>query len=49
MVHWFARDTGEAVLRLPTDGTPIQVAPVASGLTLLVVTRDGGLFAFRPE
>ena len=49
MVHWFARDTGEAVLRLPTDGTPIQTAPVASGLTLLVVTRDGGLFAFRPE
>lgn len=49
MVHWFARDTGEAVLRLPTDGTPIQAAPVASGLTLLIVTRDGGLFAFRPE
>ncbi len=49
MVHWFARDSGEAVLRLPTDGTPITVAPVASGLTLLVVTRDGGLFAFRPE
>jgi outer membrane assembly lipoprotein YfgL len=49
MVHWFARDSGEAVLRLPTDGTPIQVPPVASGLTLLVVTRDGGLFAFRPE
>lgn len=49
MVHWFARDTGEAVLRLPTDGSPIQTTPVASGLTLLVVTRDGGLFAFRPE
>lgn len=49
MVHWFARDTGEAVLRLPTDGTPAAAAPVASGLTLLVVTRDGGLFAFRPE
>jgi outer membrane protein assembly factor BamB len=49
MVHWFARDSGEAVLRLPTDGTPVAAAPVASGLTLLVVTRDGGLFAFRPE
>jgi len=49
MVHWFASETGAPVLRLPTDGKPIQVAPVASGLTLLVVTRDGGLFAFRPE
>ena len=48
MVHWFARDTGEAVLRLPTDGFPIKVAPVASELTLLVVTSEGGLFAFRP-
>jgi outer membrane protein assembly factor BamB len=49
MVHWFARDTGEAVLRLPTDGSAIKSAPVASGLTLLVVTANGGLYAFRPE
>lgn len=49
MVHWFARDTGEAVLRLPTDGSAIKVPAAASGLTLLVVTSDGGLFAFRPE
>lgn len=49
MVHWFARDTGEAVLRLPTDGSAIKSAPAASGLTLLVVTSDGGLYAFRPE
>jgi outer membrane protein assembly factor BamB len=49
LVHWFSRDTGEAVLRLPTDGSPIKVTPVASGLTLLVVTSKGGLFAFRPE
>jgi outer membrane protein assembly factor BamB len=49
MVHWFARDSGEAVLRLPTDGSAIKSTPVASGLTLLVVTADGGLYAFRPE
>lgn len=49
MVHWFTRDTGEAVLRMPTDGSAIKVAPVASGLTLLVVTSKGGVFAFRPE
>lgn len=49
MVHWFTRDTGEAVLRMPTDGSAIRVPPAVSGLTLLVVTSDGGLYAFRPQ
>ena len=48
-VHWFARDTGEPQLRLPTDGSAIVGAPVVSGATMLVVTRNGGLFAFRPQ
>lgn len=48
-VHWLARETGEAQLRLSTDGGAIAAAPVASGTTMLVVTRKGGLFAFRPE
>lgn len=47
-VHWLARDTGEAQLRLTTDGGAITVQPVVSGSTMLVVTRKGGLFAFRP-
>jgi outer membrane protein assembly factor BamB len=47
-LHWFARDSGEALLRLTTDGSAITVPPVASGTTLLVVTRKGGVFAFRP-
>ncbi len=49
MLHFLSRDTGVALLRLPTDGSAIQVPPVVSGTTLLVVTRNGGLFAFRPE
>ena len=48
-VHWLARETGEAQLRLPTDGGAIIAAPVISATTMLVVTRKGGLFAFRPE
>ena len=48
-VHWLARDTGEAQLRLPTDGSAVVGAPVVSGATMLVVTRNGGLFAFRPK
>lgn len=47
-VHWLARDTGEAQLRLSTDGGAITVQPVVSGNTILVVTRKGGVFAFRP-
>jgi outer membrane protein assembly factor BamB len=46
-VHWFARDSGEAQLRMPTDGSAIVAAPVVAGSTMLVVTRNGGLFAFR--
>jgi hypothetical protein len=49
MVHWLSRDTGDALLRLPTDGTAVVAAPVVAGATMLVVTRAGGLFAFRPE
>ena len=48
-VHWFARDTGEPQLRLPTDGSPIVAVPVISGATMLIVTRKGGLFAFSPD
>lgn len=48
-VHWLSRDKGEAVLRLPTDGSRAVGAPVVSGTTMLVVTRNGGLYAFRPE
>ena len=48
-VHWLARETGEAQLRMSTDGSAIAVAPVVSGSTMLVVTRNGGLFAFRPQ
>ncbi len=49
MVHWLSRESGDALLRLPTDGSHIDVVPTKLGLTVLVVTRDGGLFAFRPE
>ena len=48
-VHWLSRETGEAQLRMTTDGSAIVAAPVVSGSTMLVVTRNGGLFAFRPQ
>ena len=48
-LHFLSRETGETLLRLPTDGSPVVGPPVLSGTTMLVATRAGGLFAFRPE
>ena len=48
-VHFLSRGEGRTLLRLPTDGSPVVAQPVLSGTTMLVVTRNGGFFAFRPE
>ena len=48
-VHFLDRKDGQPLLRLSTDGSPVVGRPALSGNTLLVVTRKGGLFAFRPE
>jgi outer membrane assembly lipoprotein YfgL len=48
-VHFLARDTGKTRLRLPTDGSAVVGQPQRIGTTVLVATRSGGLFAFRPE
>jgi outer membrane protein assembly factor BamB len=48
-VHFLSREDGQTLLRLPTNGSPVVGAPVLAGTTMLVVTRNGGLFAFRPE
>lgn len=48
-VHFVSQETGKTQLRLPTDGSPIAATPVALGQTILVATRNGGLFAMRPE
>jgi outer membrane protein assembly factor BamB len=47
-LHWFSRAKGETQLRSTTDGNPILVPPVVVGDTLIVVTRSGGVYAFRP-
>lgn len=46
-LHVLARDSGQTLMRLPTDGSAIVQAPVVVDNTLLAVTRAGGLFAFR--
>jgi outer membrane assembly lipoprotein YfgL len=47
-LHWFSRATGESQARVATDGSAITTPPVAVGGVLVVVTRGGGVFAFRP-
>ena len=47
-LHWLSRDKGEAQARVLTDGSAIAVPPVSVGGVLVVVTRSGGVFAFRP-
>ncbi len=46
-VHFLSATTGELQLRLRTDGKAVIGTPVLAGTTLLVTTRDGGLYAFR--
>ena len=46
-VHFLAAATGDTQQRLPTDGSPVVGTPVLLDGTVLVVTRNGGLFAFR--
>lgn len=49
-VHVMSRDDGAFVARIATDGSPIQVPPVALDLsTFLVQTRNGGLYAINVQ
>lgn len=48
-VHFLSQADGSFLLRLPTDGSAAVGTPALVGATMLVVTRDGGLFAFRPN
>ena len=46
-VHFLSLTTGETQQRLATDGSPVVGTPAMAGGTVLVITRNGGLFAFR--
>lgn len=48
-VHLMSRSDGSILTRLSTDGSAIAVAPVVASGTLVVTTRNGGVFGFQPE
>ncbi len=49
LLHFLSREDGSPLNRVATDGSPVVTAPVLVGQTLVVVTRHGGIFGFRPE
>ena len=48
-VHFLSRDNGSTLNRISTDGSAVVAGPVLVGQTVVVVTRRGGVFGFRPE
>lgn len=49
LLHFLSRVDGSALHRLSTDGSAIVGAPLLHGANLIVITRRGGVFAYRPE
>lgn len=49
LVHFLSRDDGSPLNRLQTDGSGIAVTPVVAADTLIVVTRNGSVFGYRPD
>jgi hypothetical protein len=48
-VHLLSREDGTFVNRLTTDGSAIVATPMLVGETLVVVTRTGTIFGFKPQ
>ncbi len=49
LVHLLSREDGSPMNRLSTDGSAIAASPVLAAGTLIVVTRNGGIYGFAPE
>ncbi len=49
LVHFLSKTDGSSLNRMATDGSAIAAAPVVVGNTLVVVTRNGGVFGFIAE
>ncbi len=49
LVHLLSREDGAPLNRLSTDGSGIAAPPVAVADTLVVVTRKGNVYGFRPD
>lgn len=48
-LHLMSKDDGNLLARLSTDGSPVVTPPLLVGDTLLALTRNGNLYAWRPQ
>ena len=49
LVLLVSREDGKMLNRLTPDGSAIAATPVLAGNTVVIVTRNGGVFGYRPE
>ncbi len=49
LVHLLSREDGSPLTRLTTDGSAIAASPVVASRTLVIVTRNGGVFGYQPN
>lgn len=49
LVHLLSKRDGSHLNRLNTDGTGVAATPVVAADTLVVVTRGGSIYGFRPD
>ena len=48
-VHLLSAQDGQPLNRLATDGSAITATPVVAANTLVVVTRKGAVYGWRPD
>lgn len=48
-VHWLSRTDGQIMTRMSTDGSPIVGAPLLVNGTAVAVTKQGTVYAWRPQ
>ena len=48
-LHWLAREKGETLARVATDGSAIAMPLLRIGTAVLAITRSGGVYAVRAE
>lgn len=48
-IHWLSREDGQPLNRMATDGSAIAATPVVAAHTLVVLTRNGTVYGFRPH
>lgn len=48
-VHWLSNESGASLARATTDGSALMSAPILADGTVVVITRSGGIFGFKPE